>query len=341
MKRWDRFEWRPATKQPAPEHGIKVKKAGTTWWGERWIAALERVLRGDTGRLARGKSYARAGRVHDLSVKAGHVTARVTGTRPTPYEVRIELRDLGDEAWSRALGVMAEKAQFSAELLAGRMPAAIDEAFAAVPTSLFPQTRAELVTSCSCPDSGDPCKHVAATHYVLGEALDRDPFLLFELRGRTQTRVLDELRAARHAPATPGRKSRSKAARGASQPTSERAAEIPAVKLGKLTAASYDTPPTTLPALTFSFEEPVAHGAMLRQLGAPAGWQGATTFEGSLGPLVRAAAETARRVALGEPHETDASLGTPIPSDASLADAAPSASRKSPARKSPSHRRRR
>src|SRR6185503_13205308 len=52
-------------------------------------------------------------------------------------------------------------------------------------------------TSCSCPDWGDPCKHVAATHYVLGEALDRDPFLLFELRGRTKRQVMDALRAAR------------------------------------------------------------------------------------------------------------------------------------------------
>jgi uncharacterized Zn finger protein len=303
VNRWDRFEWRAATKQPAPEHGIKVKKAGTTWWGERWIAALERVLRGDAGRLARGKSYARAGRVHDLTVTAGTVTARVTGTRPTPYQVRIELGDLGDETWSQALAAMAAKAQFSAELLAGRMPAAIDEAFGVANASLFPRARAELVTSCSCPDSGDPCKHVAATHYVLGEALDSDPFLLFELRGRTKERVLDALRAARHAPATPARKSRAKTAHASGKPSEAHAPEIPSVKLGKLTAATYDPPRAALPALQFSFEEPVAHGAMLRQLGAPAGWQNTATLEASFSPLVRAAAETARRLALGEPPD--------------------------------------
>jgi uncharacterized Zn finger protein len=77
------------------------------------------------------------------------------------------------------------------------MPQAIDEVFVAAGVSLFPKQRADLETSCSCPDWGDPCKHVAATHYVLGEALDRDPFLLFELRGRTKDQVLDALRAAR------------------------------------------------------------------------------------------------------------------------------------------------
>ena len=31
---------RAAKKKPPPAHGIKMKKAGTTWWGQQWIAAL-------------------------------------------------------------------------------------------------------------------------------------------------------------------------------------------------------------------------------------------------------------------------------------------------------------
>src|SRR3954449_12120196 len=92
---------------------------------------------------------------------------------------------------------MAKKAEFSALLLNNEMPRQIDEAFLAAGASLFPKTRAELKTSCDCPDHGDPCKHIAAVHYVLGDALDRDPFLLFELRGRGRDLVLDALRVAR------------------------------------------------------------------------------------------------------------------------------------------------
>ena len=63
---WSRYGWsKPAPKKPPPERGIRMKKAGTTWWGQRWIEALESVLRGDAGRLARGRTYARAGRTHD------------------------------------------------------------------------------------------------------------------------------------------------------------------------------------------------------------------------------------------------------------------------------------
>lgn len=308
MSRWSRFGWFESTpKKPPPEHGIRMKKAGTTWWGQRWIEALENVLRGDSARLARGRTYARAGRTHDLVVKGGKVTAKVTGSRATPYKITIELTELSAPAWKKAIDGLAKKAQFSAALLAGQMPQAIDEVFVEAGVSLFPKQRADLKTSCSCPDWGDPCKHVAATHYVLGEALDRDPFLLFELRGRTKDQVLDALRAARGVVGeTPAKRA------GKSKAAPEDATfEVPTVKLGKLKAGEYDQPREPLPALHFSFDEPVAHGAVLRQLGAPTAWEGNASPADILAPLVRAAAETARRIAMAEP--TDASDSAPPP----------------------------
>ncbi len=307
MSRWNRFGWyKSAPKKPPPERGIRIKKAGTTWWGQRWIEALEDVLRGDSARLARGRTYARAGRTHDLVVKGGKVTARVTGSRATPYEITIELTELSAPAWKKAIDGLAKKAQFSAELLAGQMPQAIDEVFVEAGVSLFPKQRAELKTSCSCPDWGDPCKHVAATHYVLGEALDRDPFLLFELRGRTKDQVLDALRAARGGGETPAKKA------GKSKVAPEGAtSEVPTVKLGKLKAGDYDKPRAPLPALHFSFDAPLTHSAVLRQLGVPTAWEGDASPADVLAPLVRAAAETARRIALAEP--SDAGESPPPP----------------------------
>lgn len=308
MSRRSRFGWyEPAPKKPPPERGIRIEEAGTTWWGRRWIQALENVLRGDSARLARGRAYARAGRTHDLVVKGGKVTAKVTGSRATPYEITIELTELTAPAWKKAIDGLAKKAQFSAELLAGQMPQAIDEVFVEAGVSLFPKQRADLETSCSCPDWGDPCKHVAATHYVLGEALDRDPFLLFELRGRTKDRVLDALRAARGgvAETPPTTAGKPRAASGAST------IAVPTVKLGKLRAREYDEPREPLPAMHFSFDEPLTHGAVLRQLGAPTIWEGDASPADILAPLVRAAAETARRIAMAEPSEATESAPPP------------------------------
>jgi len=298
MRRWSNYGWyKPAPKKPPPERGVRMKKAGTTWWGQRWIEALENVLRGDSARLARGRTYARAGRTHDLVVKGGKVTAKVTGSRATPYKITIELSQLGESAWKKAIDGMAGKAQFSAELLSGQMPREIDEVFREAGVSLFPTQRADLKTSCSCPDWGDPCKHVAATHYVLGEALDRDPFLLFEMRGKIKEQVLEALRAARGSmgETTSKKGDKAKAAREVENH------EVPTVKLGKLKAADYDKPREALPSLRFMFDEPVTHGAVLRQLGAPAAWEGDASPADVLAPLVRAAAETARRIAMAEP----------------------------------------
>jgi uncharacterized Zn finger protein len=308
VSRWSRFGWYESSpKKPPPERGIRMKKAGTTWWGQRWIEALENVLRGDSARLARGRTYARAGRTHDLVVKGGKVTAKVTGSRATPYKITIELTELSAPVWKKAIDGLARKAQFSAELLAGQMPQAIDEVFVEAGVSLFPKQRADLKTSCSCPDWGDPCKHVAATHYVLGEALDSDPFLLFELRGRPKDQVLDALRAARGAvDEAPAKKA------GKSKASPEDATiEVPTVKLGTLKAGEYDTPREPLPALHFSFDEPVAHGAILRQLGVPTTWQEDASPADILSPLVRAAAETARRIAMAEPTDVSASFPPP------------------------------
>lgn len=288
MSGWGWYQRTP--KQPPPKRGIKLQKAGTTWWGKRWIDALERVLGGDAGRLSRGRTYARAGRTHDLVVKGGRVTAKVTGSRPKPYDVSVEMGSLTKSDWDRAIAAMASRAEFAAELLADRMPPSIDEAFAKTGKSLFPLTRADLVTSCSCPDWGDPCKHVAAAHYVLGEALDRDPFLLFELRGRTKERVLEALHAARSGSDPSARKS--------SSPSSQARSAGATVKLTAMTHETYDSPPVPLPSLRFTFDTPPLSGSLLRALGKPAGWPDSEPPAEALAGFIARASEWARRRAV-------------------------------------------
>lgn len=174
------------------------KRFDKTWWARRWIDVLESW--GWANRLQRGRSYARAGRVLSVDVQPGEVTARVQGTRPKPYVVRITLPVLTDAQWERVIDAMAGRAVFMAKLLAGEMPQNIEEAFEAAGVHLFPTSPLEIHMSCTCPDWAVPCKHIAATHYVLGEMFNYDPFLLFLLRGRSREELVDALQA-RHAAA--------------------------------------------------------------------------------------------------------------------------------------------
>jgi uncharacterized Zn finger protein len=181
------------------DDGLKARSQrgafAKNWWAARWIAALERLV--DPGRLSRGRSYARKGQVLSIDEVEGGVEARVQGSQRKPYRVKIQVEPLNGAQWDGVIDALAEQALFTAQLLAGEMPPDIETAFLAAGVSLFPARQGDLITSCSCPDWANPCKHVAATHYILGERFDEDPFLLFRLRGRRQEQVIQELRKRR------------------------------------------------------------------------------------------------------------------------------------------------
>ena len=154
---------------------------GASWWARRWVQALEQFSLGS--RLARGRSYARRGQVVSIDVGPGEVAARVQGSRKRPYRVSIAVTTLRDPDLRRLQGALAERPEFAASLLAGQMPENVEDAFAAAGLSLFPSRESDLETDCSCPDFANPCKHVAAVYLLLGEEFDRDPFLMFRMRG--------------------------------------------------------------------------------------------------------------------------------------------------------------
>ena len=190
--------YRPA-KPIRVEGGIKTKRErgeiGSTWWSKRWIGVLESFSMGT--RLTRGRSYARQGQVVSIDVEPGIVNAKVQGSQPRPYKVKIQLKPLSDKDWEQVMDAMAAQAIFAAKLLAGEMPTDIEDAFRAVHLSLFPTRSSDLVTDCSCPDWANPCKHIAAVYYLLAERFDEDPFLIFKLRGRTKEQIIEILREKR------------------------------------------------------------------------------------------------------------------------------------------------
>jgi uncharacterized Zn finger protein len=191
------WDWYFKPKPRKTVKGIKAqsKKFGQTWWSGRWLSALERLV--DPARLSRGRSYARSGQVLNLDIQPGRIESRVQGSRPKPYKVKIEIRPLSEKDWNRVADAMAQQAIFAAKLLAGEMPQNIEEAFAAAKVNLFPASSGDLKTDCSCPDWSNPCKHVAAVYYLLGEQFDSDPFLLFRLRGQTKDEIMSMLRTRR------------------------------------------------------------------------------------------------------------------------------------------------
>ena len=192
----------PATEHPAANPrraaGIAARsqrgQIGDSWWSKRFVSIIEGF--GHGSRLTRGRAYARAGNVLDLSVRPGEVAASVQGTRDKPYSVVLRIDVYSPEQWARVERVLLESAGYVADLLDGRMPERIDRVFAAAGLTLFP-VRREFRTDCTCPDWENPCKHVSATCYVLAEHFDRDPFALLAWRGRERAVLLRRLESLR------------------------------------------------------------------------------------------------------------------------------------------------
>jgi uncharacterized Zn finger protein len=290
---WD--SWPTSSPRLKVEGGLKARSArgaiGESWWSRRFLDILESFALGT--RLTRGRNYARAGQVISLDVTRGAVKASVQGSRPKPYDVVIGLAPFSELVWAKVEVALAEQALFSAQLLSGEVPQSLDDVFAAAGAALFPRALRDMSMRCSCPDGAVPCKHIAATFYLLAEAFDADPFQILLWRGRDKEALLRRLRALRSggepSPVpTPTKRSRTRAVARDDAPAPVGAALALADIAGSPLADSVDrfwNPPIPLPARHVTVEtEP---DLLLRQLPPP----GRAIGGAELGECIRAAYE--------------------------------------------------
>jgi len=111
----------------------------------------------DPQRFRRGKSLVTDGSVTRLEVSTGRLVATVLGSRNDPYQVIVAVHP-------------SERPDLSTpELLRAQI------------NRLTPEG-AELMTSCTCPDDADPCKHVVAALLAFAAELVSRPELVVEFR---------------------------------------------------------------------------------------------------------------------------------------------------------------
>ena len=283
------WNWYPRPKPRRPANGIKAqsKKFGQTWWASKWLAALERLV--DPARLGRGRSYARSGQVLNIDITPGRVESRVQGSRPSPYKVEIKIKPLSNKEWDKVADAMASQAIFAAKLLSGEMPQDIEQAFKQAGVNLLPASRGDLKTECSCPDWSNPCKHIAAVYYLLGEQFDADPFLIFRLRGKSKDDIMAMLRSRRSAQ-LPERKAEVK---------TEVEVE-PTVPLEECLARYWDMA-GSLDDFQAVIQAPQVDGVPVKRLGAPGFWRSSKVdFIAALTCAYQSVTEASLDVALGD-----------------------------------------
>ncbi len=289
------------------EGGIKAKSKrgsiGDTWWSKRWVSTLESF--GWSNRLERGRRYARKGQVLEFDLMPGKVKAKAQGSVTKPYSVTIEVQPFTDDEWDNAIEAMSQRAMFAAKLLAGEMPQDIEDAFNAAGVSLFPDSSKDIKTRCSCPDSANPCKHIAAVYYILAEEFDRDPFMLFNLRGRTQEEITEALRKSRavvaESPSEPENlldvavdTKGIEGAEGEDGGDGEDVAELP---IGDFWSG------TELESFSVDISPPEVSAAIIKRLGTPEFWDSKDEFDAVMSKFYGEVSRHAIESAYGEPME--------------------------------------
>ena len=166
---------------------LSGKALAETWWGKAWNKNLESYA-DYRNRIGRGRSYVRRCAVLDLRITAGKVTSLVHGSMKSPYKVTISIKEIKQKNWQTIKKECQSRLSSLPDLLAGKIPKALQEIFMVQGKGLFPAP-AEITFDCSCPDWASMCKHVAATLYGVGVRLDEKPALFFTLRQA----VIDDL----------------------------------------------------------------------------------------------------------------------------------------------------
>ncbi|GAB3987885.1 DEAD/DEAH box helicase [Spirosoma daeguense] len=154
---------------------------GKTWWGQEWLKALTSIDMAN--RLPRGKTYANQGAVHSLTINQNQISASVKGNAPRPYKTKLSVPLLTDQEKEWLLTEIRENPATLAQLLNRQLPPELTEFMNRRGIQLFPRSFRDLSMGCSCPDEAVPCKHLAAVIYIIANEIDRNPFLVFQVKG--------------------------------------------------------------------------------------------------------------------------------------------------------------
>jgi uncharacterized Zn finger protein len=298
---WHYYERFTPSRPKAAKGGIKSQSKrgqfGENWWAKRWNAVLESFNIG--ARLGRGRSYARSGQVLSIDIEKGLVTARVQGSRTKPYDISIKIKPLSETDWKKLTQALSREVIFAAKLLSGEMPQDIEQVFKDSGLSLFPDKQKELNTNCSCPDWSNPCKHIAAVYYLLGEEFDRNPFLIFKLRGKDREELLAGLGERDGQARNAGKKKK-----GAVAEIEEEAPSPPEPVLPDATTfwKGRDLPDDFLGEVRF----PPVKAALLKRLGSFPFWRGNQLPLDALEPIYAKASQYGLDALLGEIDHTKA-----------------------------------
>jgi uncharacterized Zn finger protein len=169
------------------------------WWVAVWNEKMERLAQGN--RLAEGAAYISANKIQRCRLENRTIVAAMQGWGESPVTVRISFGAFTPEQWDQLFAAIRDPRSLASSLAAGDLPIEAQTAFAKAKLRFMPERGVDLQIQCGCADWLKPCKHLAAAWLQFGQDFERDPSLLFQLRGLGRDELFARLRGAGPDPA--------------------------------------------------------------------------------------------------------------------------------------------
>lgn len=239
---------------------------------ETWVRQL-----GDGGRapvrqrIREADRLRMAGRVISTRAVTGRIEGRVQGSHARPHLVELLAPQWTATQWHAVGEVLSQQARHYARLLAGQLPEQFDRVLDTLGLSLVPEP-AQWRLECTC--AAPPvCVHQVAVWLEVRALLDRDPYLLTRVRGRSREELLAEIRAQR---------------------VGDHDDRIALTALTERGWLRTDMAPSEIPLPRV--RTPGTAAGPLRMLGDPPGWAGPASAVALFSPAIIGAAQRARNL---------------------------------------------
>jgi len=171
-------------------HSTPNSPSINAWWSQRWVKFMQQAQAITDPTRLRGL------RVKRLEVRPGLIQAQVVDRDNGSIQVEVHVPPLTDAQWNAVIAALAGQAIFAAQLLAGTIPAEIEQVFAEAGACLLPSDSREIEQRCE--PAQDSARALSAVYRQLGEMVAEDPWLLLRLRGRDRQQVLNALQEKRN-----------------------------------------------------------------------------------------------------------------------------------------------
>lgn len=178
----------------------------TTWWGRALVRSFEELTL-DADDLGAARALARSGRLGAIMVLDAMASAVVDPGSEHPVMPQVKMARLDAGSWTVFAREAARESGYAVALEAGELPADLVEHADQAGAELVPGP-ADIDTACECDAWTQPCVHALALLYQLAWQVDRDPYVLVLLRGRTREALLAEVSTLASGLPTPGAEER-------------------------------------------------------------------------------------------------------------------------------------